>query len=65
MSDFLKAVNLKKRYSSKWALRGVDLNIEKGRIVGLLGHNGSGKSTLREGSSGAGCIRRTTVECNP
>ncbi|TZE82572.1 ABC transporter ATP-binding protein [Calorimonas adulescens] len=46
MSDFLKAVNLKKRYSSKWALRGVDLNIEKGRIVGLLGHNGSGKSTL-------------------
>lgn len=29
-----------------WALRDVDLTIEAGTTVGLIGHNGSGKSTL-------------------
>ena len=35
-----------KRYGSKVALRGVNLTLGRGRIVGLLGPNGSGKTTL-------------------
>ena len=37
---------LKKRYGLKQALGGVDLELGRGRIVGLLGPNGSGKTTL-------------------
>lgn len=29
-----------------WALGGIDLEINKGDIVGVIGHNGAGKSTL-------------------
>lgn len=36
---------LKKNFGLKHALDGVDLNIGRGRIVGLLGPNGSGKTT--------------------
>lgn len=38
--------NLTKVYGSKAALSGVELHIEKGQIVGLMGPNGSGKTTL-------------------
>ncbi|MFC1432627.1 sugar ABC transporter ATP-binding protein [Streptacidiphilus sp. N1-3] len=35
-----------KRFGSTRALRGVDLSIEAGRCLGLVGRNGAGKSTL-------------------
>jgi len=32
--------------SEFWGLRNIDLDIEDGDVVGLVGHNGSGKTTL-------------------
>lgn len=42
----LECKNLKKYYGNQCALKGIDLQVEKGKIVGLLGPNGSGKTTL-------------------
>jgi ABC-2 type transport system ATP-binding protein len=42
----LRIKNIKKRYGSKEALKGVSLDIYKGEILGLLGVNGAGKTTL-------------------
>ena len=38
--------DLWKRYPGTWALRGISLDVEKGRVLGVLGENGSGKSTM-------------------
>ncbi len=46
MSTILECKALVKRYAAKEALGGIDLTLESGRIVGLLGPNGSGKTTL-------------------
>jgi len=35
-----------KRYDDFWALKGIDIDIPRGKTFGLIGHNGSGKSTL-------------------
>jgi ABC-2 type transport system ATP-binding protein len=45
MTKVIEARGLSKSYGSTQALRGVDLNVEAGRIVGLIGPNGSGKTT--------------------
>jgi len=45
MSKTLSAKNLKKNYSQKSVVNNIDINLEKGEIVGLLGPNGAGKTT--------------------
>jgi ABC-2 type transport system ATP-binding protein len=42
----LTATGLRKAYGSHEALKGVDLEVGDGELVGLLGPNGAGKSTL-------------------
>ncbi len=46
MSAILECHDLKKSFGGKHALAGMNLSLERGQIVGLLGPNGSGKTTF-------------------
>lgn len=46
MSNLLEIQGLHKKYGKKTALNDINLSIEPGHIIGLLGPNGSGKTTL-------------------
>ena len=46
MSQVVNCINLTKNYGQLTALDHVDLTLESGKIIGLLGPNGSGKTTL-------------------
>ncbi len=46
MKPILECQNLRKLYTSNTGLQDINLTLERGKIVGLLGPNGSGKTTL-------------------
>ena len=46
MRPILECQRLTKKYGSFFALSNLNLSIDRGQIVGLLGPNGSGKTTL-------------------
>ncbi len=46
MTTILEAKDLNKSYFNKKALNNVNLTLEKGKVLGLLGPNGSGKTTF-------------------
>ena len=46
MDNIVEIKNVYKSYSKIEVISNMNLNIPKGKIVGLLGPNGSGKSTL-------------------
>jgi len=46
MSNLLEVNNLSKRIKGKEILRGLSFNLEKGKVLGIMGPNGQGKTTL-------------------
>ena len=47
MTEFvLECTGVSKKYGKKEVLKNINLQLERGKIVGLLGPNGSGKTTL-------------------
>lgn len=51
-TPILECRNLYKKYGRKQVLKGINLKLERGKIIGLLGPNGSGKTTLIKMANG-------------
>ncbi|WP_428909506.1 ABC transporter ATP-binding protein [Niallia sp. Krafla_26] len=60
MNQIVEVKNLTKKYLNKTALDHLSLNIEEGKVVGILGPNGSGKTTLIKILTGL--LRQTSGE---
>ena len=46
MNNLLEIINVTKRINGKEILKGVSFNLEKGKVLGIMGPNGQGKTTL-------------------
>ena len=57
MTALLELAGVEARYGPVTALRGVDLSVEEGEVVAVLGANGAGKTTLLRAISSA--VRRS------
>jgi len=57
----LEVSDLKSGYGDSDVLRGIDLKVEAGEIVAVLGSNGAGKSTLNRTISGIVRARRGSI----
>ncbi|NEU30967.1 ABC transporter ATP-binding protein [bacterium LRH843] len=45
-SALLNIENVGKRFGGNWAIKGVNMSVNKGDIIGIIGPNGAGKTTL-------------------
>ena len=62
MAAILNIHDLAVSYGNIQALRGIDLSVEKGEIIALIGANGAGKSTLMNTIMGLVPAKRGTIE---
>ncbi len=46
MEKVIEFYSVSKRYGDKIALRNIDISVDRGQVITLLGQNGAGKSTL-------------------
>jgi len=60
----LRVVGLRKKYSGKEVVRGVDLEANGGEVVGLLGPNGAGKTTTFSMVAGFLCPSAGRISLN-
>ena len=61
---FIHWVNGSLAYKELWALKGVDLEVRRGEVLGIIGRNGAGKSTLSKIISGVLPATRGTCTVN-
>jgi lipopolysaccharide export system ATP-binding protein len=66
----LRAENLKKSYGNRLVVKGVNLEVRSGEIIGLLGRNGAGKTTTFQMVSGlikpdSGAIYLNNTDISP
>ena len=58
----VRLAQVRLRYGKAEALRGIDLDIEAGRMIGVIGPDGVGKSSLFALIAGARAVQEGTVE---
>ena len=61
-TSIVKLHRLSHRYTTSWAIRDINIEINRNGIVGLLGSNGAGKSTTMNILCGALKQTEGTVE---
>ena len=61
----IKISNLEVKYGSKFVLKNMNLSLNAGEIVTIVGPNGSGKTTLFKAIIGTIPLSKGTIEINP
>jgi len=68
----IRTSGLGRRFGDAWAIRGVDLEVRRGEVLGLLGPNGAGKTTtvrmltaLIEPSEGTASVDGYDIRASP
>ena len=64
MTDMIKLTNVHKSFGSKHVLKGVDLSVEKGNSLVVIGGSGSGKSVMMKSILGLLTPETGEIEIN-